>query len=127
MEFYGIRGTSLEWFQSYLRGREQYVEYNGARSTKQTITCGVPQGSILGPLLFLLYINDLAFVSNKIFALLFADDSNMFISGNNLNDLLDTMNIEMVKVVEWLQINKLSLNLKKHILLYFVEKEVNLC
>ena len=113
LEFYGIRGNSLEWFKSYLTGRKQYVEYNGAHSSKQTITCGVPQGSILGPLLFLLYINDLAYVSNKIFALLFADDSNMFISGNNLNDMLDTMNIEMVKVIEWLQINKLSLNLKK--------------
>ena len=69
---------------------------------------------------FLLYINDLAFVSDKIFALLYADDSNMFISGKNVNDLLDTMNIEMVKVV-----NKLSLNLKKLTLLCFVERELN--
>ena len=63
--------------------------------------------------MFLVYINDLAFVSNKLFSLLFADDSNMFISGNDPNDLVETMNIEMIKVVDWFNINKLSLNLKK--------------
>ena len=118
LEFYGIRGTSLDWFKSYLTARKQYVEYNGVKSEKQNISCGVPQGSILGPLLFLLYINDLAYVSDKLFSLLFADDSNMFISGKNLDDLMDTMNFEMIKVIEWLQVNKLSLNLKKNSFCY---------
>lgn len=113
LEYYGIRGTSLDLFRSYLSERAQYVEYNESRSQKQSITCGVPQGSILGPLLFLLYINDLAQVSSKLFSLLFADDSNMFISGHNLSEMVSTMNTEMVKIVEWLQVNKLSLNLKK--------------
>ena len=93
--------------------REQYVVYNDTSSSKQRITCGVPQGSILGPLLFLLYINDLANASDVIFSLLFADDSNMFISGKNPDDLVIKMNTEIVKVVDWLKINKLSLNLKK--------------
>ena len=71
------------------------------------------QGSIIGPLLFLLYINDLAHVSEKIFSLLFADDSNMFLCGRNPNDLVKSMNNEIPKIVDWLNINKLSLNLKK--------------
>ena len=95
---------ALDWFISYLNRREQFVEYNGMRSDNLNITCGVPQGSILGPLLFLLYINDLAHVSDKIFSLLFADDSNMFISGRNPNDLVTCMNNEIPKIIDWLNI-----------------------
>ena len=113
LKFYGIRGTALDWFESYLSNRMQYVEYNGVQSSKQRISCGVPQGSILGPILFLLYINDLASVSEKLFAILFADDSNMFLTGKNPNDLVTIMNEEIKHVTDWLTVNKLSLNLKK--------------
>ena len=95
LEFYGIRGSALDLFKSYLSNRSQFVEYNNVQSTKQDITCGVPQGSILGPLLFLLYINDLALVSSKLFSLLFADDSNMFLTGKDPNELIKTMNTEI--------------------------------
>ena len=113
LEHYGIRGVALEWFQSYLSDRKQYVCFEGENSVEMTITCGVPQGSILGPLLFLLYINDIANVSNVLYCILFADDSNVFLTGKNINDMVATMNIELSKLVQWLKVNRLSLNISK--------------
>ena len=76
--YYGIRGNALEWFESYLSGRQQYVTYNGFLLSTKCIKCGVPQGSILGPLLFLVYINDLQRVCKSSTPILFADDTNLF-------------------------------------------------
>ena len=78
LEFYGVRGVALQWFKSYLSCRTQFVQYNGYNSSSKYIKCGVPQGSILGPLLFLLYINDLCNVSKALDFILFADDTNIF-------------------------------------------------
>ena len=92
LSHYGIRGNSLKWFQSYLFNRKQYVTYNGMSYQVNNITCGVPQGSILGPLLFLLYINDLGKICYSTTPILFADDTNLFKSGSNLSDMEDELN-----------------------------------
>ena len=113
LQYYGIRGLANDWIKSYLSNRSQYVYYNNTSSTKLSITCGVHQGSILGPLLFLLYINDIANVSDIIFSLLFADDTSVFIQGDQLDDIANKMNIELKKLVAWLNTNKLSLNIDK--------------
>ena len=78
LHYYGIRGIAHNWLSGYLMGRQQYVEFNQIISSPLRVQCGVLQGLHLGPLLFLLYINDLAFVSPKLFAILFADDSIFF-------------------------------------------------
>ena len=78
LEHYGVRGTSLEWFKSYLSNRQQFVSFNGHLSDKKLISCGVPQGSVLGPLLFLIYINDLPNISKVLNFDLFADDTNIY-------------------------------------------------
>ena len=110
---YGIRGCAYNWFASYLSNRKQFVSYNGVQSEKQTIECGVPQGSILGPLLFLVYINDLPDICQHTFPVLFADDTNLFFSGKNIDYLEQTINTELDRITLWLKANKLSLNIKK--------------
>ena len=85
---YGIRGIDLDWFSSYLTNCSQTVIYNEQESEMKETLCGVPQGSILGPLLFLLYINDLPSVSNLFMPILFADDTNLFCNGPNLDELI---------------------------------------
>ena len=125
LQCYGIRGLALLWIKNYLNNRKQYVSYNGVKSNLLTIKCGVPQGSILGPLLFLLYINDIANVSEKIFLLLFADDSNAFISGSDINDLILEINNELKQLVIWINIIKLSLNIDKtHYMIFTSSKHL---
>ena len=122
LEHYGIRGKALEWFNSYLTGRTQFTFCNGKKSELRTITCGVPQGSVLGPLLFLLYINDLPNISSKLKFYLFADDTNIFFECSDLEVLQRTVNKELKKLSLWLNANRLALNISKTNFVIFAAK-----
>ena len=113
LEYYGIRGIALEWFKSYLTNRTQKVSINGTLSDSGHIKFGVPQGSVLGPLLFLLYINDMPLTSSTLKFHLFADDTSIFFSHNKLEELESIVNNELAKVSDWLIANKLTLNVDK--------------
>ena len=108
LEYYGIRGIAQCWFESYLRNRKQIVKYNTVQSTEKSILTGVPQGSILGPLLFILYINDIQNCTKTVSILLFADDTSVLYSHSNIKILQETLQIDMNKIAEWLKLNKLS-------------------
>ena len=127
LETYGIRGIALSWFRSYLSNRSQCVTVNGKISDYLPITCGVPQGSILGPLLFILYINDLVNTSRLLKFIMFADDTNIFYSHKSLTELIHIVNIELNQVSNWLKANKLSLNVKKthFILFHFRQRKID--
>ena len=122
LNYYGIRGPALSWLTSYLHGRQQCVNIDGTKSNLCKIKHGVPQGSILGPLLFLIYINDKVYSSKKLKFLLFADDTSLFLTGNNKDEMQTVLNAELTKVSEWLRANKLSLNIGKSKVLDFSKK-----
>ena len=117
LKLYGINGTCLEWFKSYLSNRKQCIVYDVYNNIKKSayldILCGVPKGSILGPLLFLIYVIDLYKCSEKLNPVMFVDDTNFFLSGINVDDLFSDMNCELNKISLWFKANKLSLNLTK--------------
>ena len=112
LEHYGIRGTALEFFRSYLGNRQQFTMVNGQVSELLTVICGVPQGSTLGPLLFLLYINDLASASN-FFVALFADDTGLQLSHEDIGTLTRLCNAELVTINNWFLANRLTANFSK--------------
>ena len=119
LEHYGIRGKAQVWFKSYLTNRKQYVSSNGASSELKQITCGVPQGSCLGPLLFLIYINDLPNISEVLHFYLFADDTNIYYEAETMKELETVINKELKKLDTWLIVNRLSLNIAQTNFLVF--------
>ena len=113
LDHYGIRDVALRWIKRYFSCRQQFVQFNEACSTKQTIKCGVPQGSISGPLFFVLYINDLPNASKLTQPLLFADDTSIFYSDSDPDRLQSVLNEALSNFDVWLKCNKLSVNLRK--------------
>ena len=113
LEHYGIRGTALELFKSYLSNRKQYVHIDNCKSKTQSITCGVPQGSVLGPLLFLLFINDLPNCSPSGKFRIFADDTNVFFHCKNSDELISIGKTIMIELNSWFTANKMTLNTDK--------------
>ena len=112
MQYYGVNGSALALFRSYLTERQQYVDYNETSSSLEHISTGVPQGSIIGPLLVIIYINDIAQSSAYFKCITYADDTTLY---GTIAGQIDIENIEMEfkNVTEWLKMNKLSLNVKK--------------
>ena len=103
-----------DWFHSYLYDRTQYTCVNDVPSNRQNILCGVPQGSVLGPLLFLLYINDIPNCLESLGKMsLYADDTNIFIAAASLSELFDVSNNILQLIFNWTVANKLSINLQK--------------
>ena len=115
LRHYGLRGVVGDWLKNYLSNRKQFVQYDNVTSNMQDIVSGVPQGSILGPLLFLLYINDIpnAMSSNRAKIKLFADDTTIYLSHENVNILYNEANAVVKNIFNWLCSNKLTLNTTK--------------
>ncbi|MEL7522377.1 MAG: reverse transcriptase family protein, partial [Cyanobacteria bacterium J06553_1] len=121
---YGIRGIPLKWLTSYLSNRQQYVYVNNQSSSRRKVSCGVPQGSILGPLLFLVCINDLPNSNTELNTILFADDSTLFCSHDDIYSLTSTVNNHLSDVASWLKANKLTLNVAKtHYMIFHRHKK----
>ena len=113
LRHYDFRAVISDLCSSYLSNRKQTTEINGVISAQQSIDCGVPQCSVLGPLLFLIYMNDIQYSSTKLIFFLFADDTNILYADKQLHLLESVANTELTKVYEWLTANRLTLNIKK--------------
>ena len=123
MQRYGIRGIALSWLESYLKDRKQFVHLNGVDSETRQAAYGVPQGSVLGPKLFILYINDICEALVKMKCVLFADDTSLYSSGADLGRLLHEVESDLKILNKWFDINKLSLNISKTNFIIFGNKK----
>ena len=122
-----MRGIVADWFVSYLANRSQYVKIDDTSSASLNVSCGVPQGSILGPLLFIIYDNDINNASNIAMFNLFADDTKLFFKHHDLNTLFKNINVELSEIAVWFKISKLSLIIMKtnYILFHGGNKKVH--
>ena len=126
LEACGITGTAHQWITNYFCNRIQFVQIGNSKSDALRQICGVPQGSILGPLFFILYINDLPACSNELEFILFADDTSIFFEHSDLDALTSHLNDQLKNVSTWLKANKLSINVKKTKLMIFRPRQKTL-
>ena len=113
LECHGFRGIVLNWFKSYLNNRRQFVPYQACDSEYENIKCGIPQGSILGPVLFILYVNDITSATSLFEIILFAGDITLLYSHPDIATKINLMNKELCEICNWLKANKLSVNASK--------------
>ena len=120
LELYAATDRNHSWFKNYLSNRKQFIQINNEENTElETIAFGVPQGSILGPLLFLLYVNDLKNASNLLDPIMYADDTNLFLTHKFISCLFETANLQLERISQWFISNKLSLNVSQTKVLIF--------
>ena len=113
LKAYAIQSENLKCFRSYLSNRKQFILYDDFKTEMKIVKCGVPQGSMLGPLFFLIFVNDLSSSTKVLDPVLFADDANLFCSDNNIRVLFETANQELSQINDWFLVNKKSLNVEK--------------
>ena len=113
LQFYGVRGPTLKWFCSYLTNRTQTCLINCNKSSERLLQCGVPKGTILGPLLFLLYINDLPNCLHYSQPRMYADDTSITFASNNVEEINECITSDLEEIRVWLAANKLTLNMTK--------------
>ena len=118
----GLRGIVINWCRSYLNNRKQYVEFRNNKSTLRDVVFSVPQRSIIGPLLFIIYINVICNVSENINFVLYADDTSLYTKHNDIDILFNCTNMQLKKLYNWLCLNKLSLNVDKSNYILFSKK-----
>ena len=123
LERYGVRGLPLQWLASYLKDRQQCVSINGRCSSHRTVNVGIPQGSIMGPILFLLYMNDLPKISSDLLSILYADDTTLLASNSECSTLIQHINDELPKVRQWTIANRLSVYLDKTYAMMFTNRD----
>uniref|UniRef100_A0A8C6TYG5 Reverse transcriptase domain-containing protein n=1 Tax=Neogobius melanostomus TaxID=47308 RepID=A0A8C6TYG5_9GOBI len=124
LQDYGIRGHVFKWLESYLQNRQQYVQFDQLNSKHETVVCGIPQGSIIGPKLFILFINDIYEATKRMGFLLFADDTTVYKSGSDLDTLLSCVSTEMANLKKWFDQNKLLLNWEKNKYMIFGTRKI---
>ena len=126
LEWHGVRGKALDWYKSYIHNRKQYVQCNNAEYDTLTVPCGVPQGSVLGPLLFIIYTKDLPNSLLSCKSIIFANDKTIFYSSSNLQLLYGHTNHDLENLTEWFWANKLSLNVDKTHYLIFTRNKIHI-
>ena len=109
----GIKGKEIKWFKSYLSGRKQFCTVNGQRSNMDYVNCGIPQRSCLGPLLFIVFLNNFESCLEFSKASMYADDTHTTIASNHIAELMHMTKKELLNISDWLRVNKLSANPKK--------------
>ena len=114
LKLFGITDKKLAWFESYLSNRKQHIQIGeNSKTDLKYVTCSAPQGSILGPLLFLVYVNDLSNASRLLDPIMFADDTSLFFNYKDIKHLFTVVNNELVNIKDWFTASKLCLNFKK--------------